>query len=103
MSGALQGKYFGVFISTGTVGGGQEVTALTSLSSWVHQGMIFVPLGYANAFGLLSELNEVRGGSPWGAGTFSAGDGSRQPTAKELELAEIQGKTFWQTVSKVNF
>ena len=65
--------------------------------------MIYVPLGYANNFPLLSELNEVRGGSPWGAGTFAAGDGSRQPTAKEFELAEIQGKTFYETVSKVSF
>jgi NAD(P)H dehydrogenase (quinone) len=103
MSGALQGKYFGVFVSTGTMGGGQEATALQSISSWAHQGMVFVPLGYKNAFGLLADLSEVRGGSPWGAGTFSAGDGSRQPTAKELELAEIQGKTFYETVAKVNF
>lgn len=100
MTGALQGKYFGLFISTGTPGGGQESTAIAALSSWVHQGMIFVPLGYANTFHLLGDLSEVRGGSPWGAGTFSSGDGSRQPTAKELELAQIQGKTFYQTVSK---
>lgn len=103
MSGALQGKYFGLFISTGTAGGGQESTAIAALSAWVHQGMIYVPLGYANTFSILADLTEVRGGSPWGAGTFSAGDGSRQPSAKELELAQIQGKTFYQTVSKVSF
>ncbi|RMZ88166.1 hypothetical protein DV736_g4612, partial [Chaetothyriales sp. CBS 134916] len=101
--GALHGKYFGLFISTGTAGGGQESTAIAALSSWVHQGLIFVPLGYANAFPILAELNEVRGGSPWGAGTFAAGDGSRQPTEKELQLAEIQGKSFYETVSKVSF
>ena len=56
--------------------------------------MIYVPLGYAKHHTLLAELGEVRGGSPWGAGTFSAGDGSRQPTAKELELAESQGRAF---------
>lgn len=103
MAGALQGKYFGVFVSTGSQGGGQEATAIASLSSWVHQGMVFVSLGYGNSFPLQTELQEVRGGSPWGAGTFAGGDGSRQPTAKELELAEIQGKTFYQTVAKVNF
>ena len=42
-------------------------------------------------------------GSPWGAGTFAGGDGSRQPSALELEVAEIQGKTFWELVSKVKF
>lgn len=102
-SGALHGKYFGVFVSTGTAGGGQEATALQALSSWVHQGMIFVPLGYAKNFAILADLTEVRGGTPWGAGTFSGADGSRQPTPKELELAEIQGKTFYETVSKVSF
>jgi multimeric flavodoxin WrbA len=44
-----------------------------------------------------------RTGSPWGAGTFAAPDGSRQPTALELELAEIQGKAFYGVVSKVAF
>jgi len=103
MSGALQGKYFGLFVSTGTAGGGQESTAIAALSAWIHQGMVYVPLGYGNAFPLLGDLSEVRGGSPWGAGTFSAGDGSRQPTAKELELAQIQGRTFYETVAKVSF
>ncbi|KAK5938686.1 flavodoxin-like fold protein [Knufia obscura] len=103
MSGALQGKYFGVFVSTGTPGGGQETTAITSLSSWVHQGMIYVPLGYKYTFQALANLSEVRGGSPWGAGTFSAGDGSRQPSQLELELAEAQGKHFYEVIAKVNF
>lgn len=102
-SGALYGKYFGLFIGTGTAGGGQESTAIAALSSWVHQGMIYVPLGYAKTFALLADLSQVRGGSPWGAGTFSAGDGSRQPTENELELAKLQGKTFYEHVSKVSF
>jgi len=102
-SGALYGKYYGLFISTATAGGGQETTAINALSSWTHQGMIYVPLGYATTFALLADLTEVRGGSPWGAGTFSSGDGSRQPTAKELELAQAQGKGFYDIVSKVNF
>ena len=73
------------------------------MSSWVHMGMIFVPLGYATAFPILADLSEARGGGPWGAGTFAGGDGSRQPSAKEIELATIQGKSFYQTLSKVNF
>ncbi|EHY54638.1 Minor allergen Alt a 7 [Exophiala dermatitidis] len=103
MGGALHGKYFGLFVSTGTLGGGQETTAITALSAWVHQGMIYVPLGYAKTFDLLADLSEARGGSPWGAGTFAAGDGSRQPSAHELELATAQGKSFYETVSRVNF
>ena len=65
--------------------------------------MIFVPLGYKDKFPQLLNLKEVRGGSPWGAGTFADGDGSRQPTPLELELAETQGKEFYAAVSRVNF
>ncbi len=101
--GALHGKYFGLFITTGTLGGGQESTAIAALSSWIHQGMIYVPLGYKNAFPLLADLSEVRGGSAWGAGSFAGADGSRQPSEKELELAQVQGKTFYQTVAAVTF
>lgn len=98
--GELHGKYAGMFITTGTPGGGQEATALNSLSTYTHHGMIFVPLGYKNVFGLLTNLEEVHGGSPWGAGSFSAGDGSRQPSKLELEVAEVQGKSFYETVAK---
>lgn len=100
--GALYGKYFGLFVGTGSPGA-QESTAIAALSSWIHQGMLYVPLGYKNVFGQLTNLSEVHGGSPWGAGTFSAGDGSRQPTALELEVASIQGKSFLEHVSRVNF
>jgi NAD(P)H dehydrogenase (quinone) len=58
-------------VSTAGSGGGQESTCLAAMSSLVHQGMIYVPLGYAKCFAQLSNLEEVRGGSPWGAGTFS--------------------------------
>jgi len=101
--GALAGKYVGLFVSTAGQGGGQEMTASSAVSTLVHHAMIFVPLGYAPAFPELTDLSEVRGGSPWGAGTFAGADGSRQPSAKELNLAEIQGKSFWQIISKVNF
>lgn len=103
MTGALYSKYFGLFVGTGTMGGGQEATAIAALSAWVHQGMIYVPLGYATSFAIQSGLDEVRGGSPWGAGTFAGADGSRQPSEKELELATVQGKTFYETIKRVTF
>ncbi|KAH8076001.1 NADH-quinone oxidoreductase [Cristinia sonorae] len=101
--GALAGKYASLFISTGTLGGGQESTAIASMSTLAHHGIVYVPLGYSTVFDILSNLNEIHGGSPWGAGTFAAADGSRQPTALELELATRQGKYFYNIVSKVKF
>lgn len=61
-SGALHGKYAGVFVSTAGHGGGQESTVLASLSTLAHHGVIFVPFGYAKAFGQLTNLDEVHGG-----------------------------------------
>ena len=78
------------------------------MSTLTHHGIIYVPFGYVKAFGQMSNLTEIHGGSPWGAGTFSvsavddsidsqmlvlmfgyfqAADGSRQPTEKELQIA----------------
>ncbi|EFY91920.1 Minor allergen Alt a 7 [Metarhizium acridum] len=99
-SGGYFGKYAGIFVSTGTPGGGQESTAIAAMSTLTHHGIIYVPLGYAKTFPQLTNLSEVRGGSPWGAGTFAGADGSRQPSALELELATIQGENFYQIVSK---
>jgi NAD(P)H dehydrogenase (quinone) len=101
-SGGLHGKYAGVFVSTAGHGGGQESTAIASLSTLAHHGIVYVPFGYAKAFGQLTNLSEVHGGSPWGAGTFAGPDGSRQPSPLELEIAEIQGKTFYETVAKAH-
>lgn len=99
-AGTLHGKPAGVFVSTGSSGGGQETTVINALSVLVHHGMIFVPLGYAKAFGQLSNLTEAHGGSPWGAGAFAGADGSRQPSALELEITTIQGTTFYETIQK---
>lgn len=66
-----RGKYAGIFVSTGTPGGGQESTAIAAASTLAHHGIIYVPLGYKTAFSQLANLTEVRGGSPWGAGTFA--------------------------------
>ncbi|GJN80243.1 minor allergen Alt a 7 [Purpureocillium lilacinum] len=99
-SGGFHGKYAGIFVSTGTLGGGQESTNLSAMSTLSHHGIIYVPLGYAKSFGQLTNMGEIHGGSPWGAGTFAGPDGSRQPTALETEIATIQGKTFYETVAK---
>jgi len=99
-TGGFHGKYAGVFISTASMGGGQESTAIAAMSTLAHHGIIYVPLGYAKAFGILTDLTAARGGSPWGAGTFAGSDGSRQPSDKEKELATIQGEWFYKTVAK---
>ncbi|KAI0772714.1 1,4-benzoquinone reductase [Irpex lacteus] len=101
--GALAGKYAGIFVATGTPGGGQETTAINSLSTLTHHGIIYVPLGYKHSFGQLANVSEVRGGSPWGAGTFAGPDGSRQPSPLEVEVATIQGREFFNTLKKVTF
>ncbi|RHZ66006.1 Minor allergen Alt a 7 [Aspergillus turcosus] len=102
-SGGYWGKYAGLFISTGTMGGGQESTAIAAMSTLAHHGFIYVPLGYKTVFPQFANVEEVHGGSPWGAGTFAAADGSRQPTELELSVAEAQGKAFYEAVAKVNF
>jgi NAD(P)H:quinone oxidoreductase type IV len=70
-SGGYWGKHAGVFVSTSTPGGGQESTVISAMSTFAHHGLIYVPLGYKTSFHLLSNIMETRGGSPWGAGTFS--------------------------------
>lgn len=86
----LAGKPAGLFVSTGTQGGGQETTAWTAITQLAHHGMLFVPIGYTFGAGMF-KLDEIRGGSPYGAGTF-AGDGTRMPTEAEFAIAEHQGK-----------
>jgi NAD(P)H dehydrogenase (quinone) len=94
MKGALIGKPIGVFFSTGTQGGGQETTVLTSLTNFTHHGMLFVPIGYSSP--LLGNMDEIHGGSAYGAGTYAGHDGSRKPTSLELQIAEHQGSHFTQ-------
>jgi NAD(P)H dehydrogenase (quinone) len=95
--GALMGKPIANFFGTGTQGGGQETTALTAWTNFVHHGMIIVPMGYPDPRMFSNE--EVHGGSPYGAGTFANADGSRQPSKMELSLAENQGKSFTGTAN----
>ncbi|KAK4752874.1 hypothetical protein SAY87_021672 [Trapa incisa] len=93
----LAGKPAGIFYSTGSQGGGQETTPLTAITQLVHHGMLFVPIGYTFGAGMF-EMEQVKGGSPYGAGTF-AGDGSRQPSELELAQAFHQGK-YLATITK---
>lgn len=87
--GALAGKVGSVFTSTGT-GGGNETTITSFHSTLLHHGMVIVGLPYAVGTELF-DISEVRGGSPYGASTLAGGDGSRQPSDKELSLARKQG------------
>lgn len=102
-TGGFWGKYAGLFVSSAGLGGGQESTAIAAMSTLAHHGIIYVPLGYKPAFPILTNVSEVRGGSPWGAGTFAASDGSRQPSALEIELATIHGESFGTAIKKVAF
>ncbi|CAO3642791.1 unnamed protein product [Cunninghamella blakesleeana] len=95
-SGKLAGKFGGIFFSTGSQHGGQETTAATTVTYFAHHGIIYVPTGFANAH--LFDTSEVIGGSAWGAGTVANGDGSRQVSQKEKEIAITQGKNFGSVV-----
>ena len=95
---ALRGKYAGVFVSTGTLGGGQETTAINTLSTLAHHGIIYVPFGYGHPG--LTTFDEIHGGSPWGAGTFAGSDGSRKVTDLEKAIAEQQGHDFYKLITK---
>lgn len=97
-NGSLYGKAAGFFVSTESYGGGQEAAIKNCLSYLVHHGLIFVPLGYKNAFAELANIDVPHGSSPWGAGTLTGLDGSRDASDLELKLAEIQGKTFYETI-----
>lgn len=87
--GALNGKVGSVFTSSATQHGGQESTILTFLPTLMHLGLIIVGLPYA--FQGQMGVGEVKGGSPYGASTITDGDGSRQPSAVELDGARFQG------------
>ncbi|TKY66634.1 NAD(P)H dehydrogenase (quinone) FQR1 [Spatholobus suberectus] len=93
----LQGKPAGIFFSTGCQGGGQETTALTAIPQLVNHGVLFVPIGFTPI--RMFETEEVRGGSPYGAGTYAGTNGSRKPSKIELRQAFCQGKCI-ATITK---
>jgi NAD(P)H dehydrogenase (quinone) len=90
MSGALVGKVGSVFTSSATQHGGQETTILTFIPTLLHQGMIVVGLPYAEQRQM--GLDEIKGGSPYGASTITGGGGERMPSDQELGMARFQGK-----------
>jgi NAD(P)H dehydrogenase (quinone) len=96
----LVGKVASVFTSSATQHGGQESTILTFIPTTLHLGMIYVGLPYtfSGQFG----HEEVKGASPYGASTVAGGDGSRQPSAVELEAARFQGAHVAEIAKKLS-
>ena len=88
--GALIGKVGSVFTSTATQHGGQETTLISFLITLLHHGMIIVGLPYSEARQMT--LDEITGGSPYGATTIASSDGSRMPSENELAMARFQGR-----------
>ena len=98
-TGKLVGKVGAVFTSTATQHGGQESTILSTQTVLLHHGMVIVGLPYAWQ-GQMT-LAEITGGSPYGASTIAGGDGSRQPSANELEGARFQGAHVARIAAKL--
>ncbi|TPG13082.1 NAD(P)H:quinone oxidoreductase [Sphingomonas oligophenolica] len=99
MKGALIGKIGGAFTSTASQHGGQETTLFSILTNLLHQGMTIVGLDYG--FQAQMGVDQIRGGSPYGATTIAGGDGSRQPGEEELDGARYQGKRIAELAAKV--
>ena len=98
--GALNGKVGGAFTSTATQHGGQETTLFSIITNLLHFGMVIVGLDYG--FAGQMKLDEVTGGSPYGATTIAGGDGSRQPSENELAGARYQGRKIAETAAKLH-
>lgn len=97
--GALNGKVGGAFTSTATQHGGQEVTLFSIITNLMHFGMVVVGLPYSYA-GQMS-IDEIVGGSPYGATTIAGGQGQRQPSQIDLDGARHQGKIVGETANKL--
>ncbi|HEV7390030.1 MAG TPA: NAD(P)H:quinone oxidoreductase [Burkholderiales bacterium] len=90
MSGGLVGKIGSVFTSTATQHGGQETTITSFHTTLLHHGMIIVGVPYAEQ--RLTYMDQISGGTPYGASTITKGDGSRMPSEVELGIARYQGR-----------
>jgi len=97
--GALVGKVGSVFTSSATQHGGQESTILSFHITLLHHGMVIVGLPYA--FAGQARIDEMTGGSPYGASTIVGGDGSRMPSENELAAARYQGRHVAQIAAKL--
>ncbi|SOD99892.1 NAD(P)H:quinone oxidoreductase [Caenispirillum bisanense] len=98
-AGKLIGKVGSVFVSTGT-GGGNETTITSFHNTLFHHGMVVVGLPYSQPD--LAKIDEVKSGGPYGAATIAGGDGSRQPSERELAQARFQGKHVAQIAAKLS-
>jgi len=99
MKGSLVGKVGSVFTSTGTQHGGQETTITSFHSTLLHLGMIIVGVPYSEQ--RLMNMEEITGGTPYGASTLANTDGSRQPSENELEIARFQGQHVAEIARKL--
>ena len=97
--GALNGKVGAAFTSTATQHGGQETTLFAIITNLLHFGMLVVGLPYS--FQGQMRLDEITGGSPYGATTIAGGDGSRLPSESELEGARFQGRLVAETANRL--
>lgn len=97
--GALHGKVGAAFTSTATQHGGQETTLFSIITNLLHFGMVIVGLPYSHQ-GQMT-LDEIAGGSPYGATTIAGGQGQRQPSQIELDGARHQGKLVAETANKL--
>jgi NAD(P)H dehydrogenase (quinone) len=98
-SGALNGKVGGAFTSSGSQHGGNEVTLFSIITNLLHFGMMVVGLPYSHQ-GQMT-LDEIVGGSPYGATTIAGGGGQRQPSEIELAGARHQGELIAKTARKL--
>ncbi len=99
-TGALIGKVGSVFTSSNTQHGGQETTITSFHATLLHHGMIIVGVPYSEKG--ISVIEEVSGGSPYGASTIAGPDGSRMPSGNELAIARFQGKRVAEIAKKLS-
>ncbi len=99
VAGTLIGKVGSVFASTASQHGGQETTIISFMFTLLHHGMIIVGVPYSEQ--RLLNLEEIAGGTPYGATTMAGADGSRWPTENELAIARFQGKHVAEVTSRL--
>jgi NAD(P)H dehydrogenase (quinone) len=100
MKGALVGKVGSVFTSTASQHGGQETTITSFHSTLLHHGMVVVGTPYA--IPNLTRMDEISGGSPYGASSITGSDGKRMPSENELEIARFQGRHVASIAAKLH-
>ncbi len=99
LEGGLIGKVASVFTSSDTQHGGQETTITSFHSTLLHHGMVIVGVPYSCKG--ISAMNEITGGSPYGASTLAGADGKRMPSENELEIARFQGRHVAQIAKRL--